>query len=126
MKETALLNVLADALDTASAVLREGARAISDQHPVSRPDGEDELLARARESVPLLGPRQAEILTLLFRAYPDGHDTGHLSRTMDYDQSDVYLTCNKLASKYGLVEKDTAVSPHMYSLSKQLMGDAAA
>ena len=57
----------------------------------------------------------------LLKAEPDGTDTGFLSREVDYDQSNVYLTLATLV-RHGLVEKNSLSKPHRYRLGRVLRG----
>jgi DNA-binding transcriptional ArsR family regulator len=123
MNESAVLVALADALASASATLRQHAArlggAVVDAPATS--NAPTDVVARARIMHAYLGVRQAQILELLAEAYPDSTDTGKLSRQMDYDQPNVYLTLKGLIEQ-GLVEKDAAAHPHQYKLSAVLLG----
>ncbi len=70
-----------------------------------------------------MGTRQEEILRLIALAHPTGVGTGYLSKTMNYDQPNVYLTL-KAMIRQGLIVKDETSHPHRYGLSDDLR-DAA-
>lgn len=78
----------------------------------------------ARRAHPLLGPRQAQILSLLADASPEGLSSGELGRRMSYDQPNVYLTLQELA-KRGFVLKDAGSNPHLYRLAGHLVQAAS-
>ncbi|NUT94454.1 MAG: hypothetical protein HOY78_20790 [Saccharothrix sp.] len=119
MSALVLLNALADALNAASATLRQHAAALNRAEATAE-EGGLSAVERARIVNPLLGPRQAEVISWLEQAHPDGTDTGDLSRRMDYDQPNVYLTLKGLTEQ-GLVEKDTTTRPHRYRLSADFL-----
>ncbi|UQS27564.1 hypothetical protein L1857_34595 [Amycolatopsis thermalba] len=112
----AVLNAWSDALSAASAVLRQHALALSPAVEARALSAVD----RARIMNPQLGPRQAEIITLLDELYPKGADTGYLHRKMNYDQPNVYLTLKGLIQQ-GIVEKDATTRPHLYRLTDDFM-----
>jgi DNA-binding IclR family transcriptional regulator len=72
-----------------------------------------------------LGSDLAEIIELLDKAGPFGSNTGFLSRSMGYDQPNVYLTLRGLIG-LGFVEKDESGRPHSYRLSKVLKDEPPA
>jgi hypothetical protein len=113
-------DAMAEALEAAAAVFRRhSALADADSSTV----GAGNVVSRARAVHPLLGPRQAEILGLLEEAGRKGTNTGVLSRAMEYDQPNVYLTLRGLIG-LGFVEKDETTSPHTYRLTDVLWGDS--
>ena len=107
--------VLADALEAAARVLRGAGR------DAAAPEAADidSAVALARELHPALGGRQAMVIELLDAAEPTGTTTGALSRTMDYDQPNVYLTLRGLIT-LGFAEKDASTDPHTYRLGEKL------
>jgi hypothetical protein len=115
-----MLDAMAEALEAAAAVLRRYS-ALADVESHARTAGG--VVSRARAVHPLLGPRQAEILGLLEEAGREGTNTGVLSRAMEYDQPNVYLTLRGLIG-LGFVEKDETTSPHTYRLTDVLWGDS--
>ncbi len=116
---TLTLDALAEAFEAAASVLRRRA-ALTETGTQERPLSG--AVARARAVHPLLGPRQAEVLQLLEEAGPSGTNTGVLSRRMDYDQPNVYLTLRGLIT-LGFVERDHQTTPHTYRLTELLWGD---
>jgi len=80
------------------------------------------VVGRARVMHPLLGKRQAEIIELLAEEHPKTTNTGKLSRAMDYDQPNVYLTLQGLIQA-NLVIKDATQRPHQYGLSQHLFDE---
>lgn len=119
MSESALLYALAEAFDAASGVLRLRAALVEPRDRVSTMGSVD----RARAVHPQLGPRQAEVIELLEQHGPNGTNTGVLSRSMNYDQPNVYLTLRSLVG-LGFVEKDESVIPHNYRLAGPLQDGA--
>jgi DNA-binding IclR family transcriptional regulator len=71
---------------------------------------------------PLLGKRQAEVIGLLAKEHPEATNTGKLSRAMEYDQPNVYLTLQGLIQA-NLVVKDATQRPHQYGLSPNLFDE---
>jgi DNA-binding IclR family transcriptional regulator len=69
-----------------------------------------------RKQHPVLGPRQAEVLSLLARAGDRWSDTGELAAEMKYERANVYLTLQGLM-ELGFVEKDASRRPHVYRLA---------
>jgi hypothetical protein len=114
-----MLDAMAEALEAAAAVLRRRSALADVESPTVAAAG---VVSRARAVHPLLGPRQAEILGLLEESGRGGTNTGVLSRAMEYDQPNVYLTLRGLIG-LGFVEKDETTSPHTYRLTDVLWGD---
>ncbi len=80
----------------------------------------DERVVRAARAIhSTMGARQEEILRHIASAHPDGVGTGYLSKTMNYDQPNVYLTL-KAMIRQGLIVRDEKASPHRYGLSEKL------
>lgn len=121
MPSTLTPGLLADALEAAVTVLRGGSAPAALVPVVTTPPGGDDAVSRARALHPLLGPRQAEILSLLEDAGAQGTNTGVISREMGYEQPNVYLTLRGLITM-GFVTKDESTHPHRYRLSETLMG----
>ncbi len=71
---------------------------------------------------PHLGKRQAEVIEVLEGARRAGTNTGSISRTIGYDQPNVYLTLRGLAT-LAFVEKDERTSPDTYRLTELLLGE---
>ena len=115
-----MLDAMAEALEAGAAVLRRHSALADVESPARAAGG---VVSRARAVHPLLGPRQAEILGLLEEAGREGTNTGVLSRAMEYDQPNVYLTLRGLIG-LGFVEKDETTSPHTYRLTDLLWGDS--
>lgn len=121
---TEVLEALADAFGAAEQVIRKRIARVAVDRPVANVS---EVLQAVRAEHPLLGPRQAQIVELLSEAGDDGMNTGGLSKRMQYDQPNVYLTLQVLREE-GFVEKDETVSPHIYRLAVRFRagrGDAA-
>lgn len=119
---TAILTALADAHEAAARTLRRHSALLGDDQVREVTSAEapaDSALERVRSMHPQLGSRQEEIVALLEEAGEHGLDTGVMSRSMDYDQPNVYLTLQSLM-RHGFVERDTSVSPHMYRLTDNL------
>jgi Fe2+ or Zn2+ uptake regulation protein len=76
-------------------------------------------IAKARAIHERLGRRQAQILGVLEEAGGDGTNTGVISRAIDYDQPNVYLTLQSLVG-LGFVDKDKTTDPHTYGLTPRL------
>lgn len=112
-------DAMAEALEAAAAVFRRYSALAGDATPAAGTNG---VVRSARAVHPLLGPRQAEILELLKEAGRDGTNTGVLSRAMEYEQPNVYLTLRGLIG-LGFVDKDETTSPHTYRLTDVLWGD---
>jgi len=119
VSERATLEAVVDALDAASALLRErlallpvAAAGVAAQQPPSAVE-----LARAIH--PLLGPRQAQIIGELEKAGPAGTTTGRIREAIHYDQPDVYLTLKGLI-ELRFAEKDPSSRPHIYRLGDRL------
>lgn len=109
-----LLEASAEAHEAAAQAFRRRIALLNTSPPRESEDLTAVDLARAIH--PTLGPRQAQLVELLGEAGPSGSDTGTLSRSLEYDQPNVYLTLAKLA-KLGIVEKDESTKPHTYRLS---------
>jgi DNA-binding MarR family transcriptional regulator len=118
MSEAALLNVMADALDAASRVLRQRL-ALIETTPGNNGKVPESAVARARAMHERLGGRQAEILEVLEEAGGAGTNTGVISRRIGQDQANVYLTLQALV-RLGFVEKDDTTDPHTYRLAALL------
>lgn len=119
---TAILTALADAHEAAARTLRRHSALLGDDEArevTSDAAQSDSALERVRSMHPQLGSRQEEIVVLLEEAGERGLDTGVMSRSMDYDQPNVYLTLQSLM-RHGFVERDTSVSPHIYRLTEGL------
>jgi DNA-binding MarR family transcriptional regulator len=117
--ESSLLETLADAAEAFAATLRQHANPISPQQAVPTGNTPEDVVARARIIHPLLGKRQAEIIGLLAQEHPNTTNTGKLSRAMNYDQPNVYLTLQGLIQA-NLAVKDATKHPHQYGLSPNL------
>jgi DNA-binding transcriptional ArsR family regulator len=117
MPETSTLMALADALEAASAVLRE--RALEAVQPVAATALEANAVDRARSQHPALGPRQAEIISVLELYAPGGTNMGVISRAIEYSQSNVHLTLMGLIN-LGMVVRDEDVRPHVYRLTDRV------
>jgi hypothetical protein len=117
MSTALLLGALADALDAASATLRQ-------RLALLEPDESEQTslgaVAQARRIHPHLGRRQIEILEMLETAGSTGTNTGVISRGINYDQPNVYLTLSGLIN-LGFVEKDETTRPHTYRLAALLL-----
>lgn len=117
MSDAAVLDAMADALDAASRVLRQR-RAL-----IEPPDAKEQIregaVARARAVHERLGRRQAEILEVLEEAGSAGTNTGVISKKIDQDQANVYLTLRGLV-RLGFVKKDETTDPHTYYLAALL------
>lgn len=117
----AFLEAIAEALDAASATMRRRAALISASSDEDAQTVEEDGIARARLLHPQLGPRQAQVIEKLQEAWPAGLTTGPLSRSIRYDQANVYLTLQSLVA-LGFAEKDSTQSPHQYRLGRRLAG----
>jgi hypothetical protein len=120
---TAILTALADAHEAAARTLRRHAALLGDGQSTELTSAEaaaDSALERARVMHPQLGSRQEEVIVLLEEADDRGLDTGVMSRSMGYDQPNVYLTLQSLM-RHGFVERDVSVSPHTYRLTEELL-----
>jgi predicted transcriptional regulator len=84
---------------------------------------EERVLAKARELHPTIGTRQEEIIRLIASQYPEGVGTGYLTKTMNYEQPNVYLTLQALM-RQGLVNRDDKSKPHKYFLGRKLTAAA--
>lgn len=115
-----LLEALAEAFDAASLSLRQRAAVMTaDSQPrTTRPQN---AIERARAVHPMLGKRQTEVIAELESAGTAGTSTGVISRSIGYDQPNVYLTLRGLMS-LGFVEKDESTNPHTYRLTSLLLG----
>lgn len=120
MSDIAVLEAIADALDAASATLRQRVALLKPVGP-SEARGPAGAVARARALHPQLGERQAQILEILAAAGAEGTGTGPISHQIDYDQPNVYLTLQSLV-RLRFVEKDDTSDPHRYRLTG-LLGD---
>src|SRR5437773_7546692 len=107
MGDAAVLEALAEALDTASVVLKRRAALLTGE--VGDAHASAGAVARARVIHPLLGPRQAEVIEQLEQAGRAGTNTGVISRAIKYDQPNVYLTLRGLTT-LGFVEKDESIN----------------
>jgi hypothetical protein len=117
MSGAAVLEALAEALDAASLALKRRSALLAEEPERSKLQGG--AVARARVIHPLLGPRQAEVVEQLERAGRGGTNTGVISRAIDYEQPNVYLTLRGLIT-LGFVEKDESATPHRYRLTRIL------
>lgn len=121
MDNAQFASALADALEAAATSLRASALIhgsdLSSTPPPSVESVDTSAVERARSAHPQLGERQAEIIDLLEAAEPTGTDTGSISRALDYDQPNVYLTLAALI-RHQLAEKDATTHPHCYRLGK--------
>lgn len=118
---TAILTALAEAHEAAARTLRRHSALLGDEASGATPSESTagSALQRIRSMHPQLGSRQEEVVALLVEAGEGGLDTGVMSRDMDYDQPNVYLTLQSLM-RHGFVERDTSVSPHIYRLTEDL------
>jgi hypothetical protein len=122
MDNAQFASALADALEAAAASLRTAVRTHESglgSTAELREPGPTTAVERARRAHPQLGERQAEIIQLLEAAEPDGTDTGSISRTLAYDQPNVYLTLAALMRQQ-LAEKDPSTHPHRYRLGARI------
>jgi len=118
MSSALVLEAIADGLDAMSATIRQRIallRAGSEPRSAIPADAVD----RARAMHPMLGKRQAEVISLLEKAGAEGTNTGAISKAMSYDQPNVYLTLQALID-HGFVEKDATTNPHTYRLAANL------
>jgi hypothetical protein len=122
MSEERILDALAEAAEAAAAVFRQHAAQTRPLWPAERPAGR--LLDRARQINPMLGPRQAEVLSELEAAGPAGTTAGAIAWAMNYDPPHADITLGARANQ-GLVGEDTSVYPQVYRLSPALRGGAA-
>lgn len=122
MDATQALAALADALDAASASLRQSLALHAADGGAEPGSPAGSAVDRAKALHPQLGPRQAEVLTLLEKAGNDGTTTGAISRAIGYDQPNVYLTLRGLMT-LNFVEKDATTSPHTYRLTPLLLDE---
>ena len=117
-----LFNELADHLDAMSATLRRHAEPETE---TTRPDPPttvpEDPMALARSAHPSIGQRQEQILQEIIKAHPEGVSAGEISRALQYDQANTYLTADALV-KHGLARKDTSVHPQRYHLGRRLLG----
>lgn len=125
MPLSALFEDLADATEAMAKTLRQIAAEIDgDEVPAASeaaPAGS--ALERALQLHPMMGARQRELIPLVEREGKRGADTGVLSRTMGYDQPNVYLTLQGLIRRNFIV-KDTSSHPHRYFIGPALKPDA--
>jgi hypothetical protein len=119
---TRLLSILADNYETTAAALRDFvavATAGEEGPDATLPVVGTTAVERAQSLHPHLGKRQIEALSLVEEIGSGGAETGTLSRRMNYDQPNVYLTLQGLV-KRGLIEKDASQHAHRYYLSPLL------
>jgi len=120
MEPVYVLEAVADAFEAAGRTLRERVALMrAEGAGESAVAGPRDVVARARALHPSLGPRQAQVVREVEEAGSEGAAAGMISRTLDYDQPNVYLTLQGLCNS-GLVEKDESVRPHRYRLGPKL------
>src|ERR1051325_958163 len=117
MTTALVLEAIADGLDAMSATIRRHAALLNAGPAAPTPAGAVE---RARAMHPMLGKRQAEVISLLEDAGAAGTNTGAISKAMDYDQPNVYLTLQALID-LDFVQKDATTTPHTYRLAPILL-----
>lgn len=121
-----LFEDLADTVEAMARTLREIAAEIGadevDEDPLPAPKP-GSALERALALHPMMGRRQRELIPLVEREGKRGADTGVLSRTMGYDQPNVYLTLQNLIRR-GFIEKDTSQHPHRYFIGPALRDES--
>ncbi|MCY9555596.1 hypothetical protein M5W98_28705, partial [Paenibacillus apiarius] len=109
-------------LEAAASLVR---RLAEDDAATPPPIADEELSASdwvtyARELHPALGDRQAQVLSEVAKAHPQGTGTGPIWRAIDYEQTNTYLALGAL-SRQGLVQKDESAKPHRYYLGPALI-----
>lgn len=115
--EQALLTI-ADALEAAAKIARSAVTATGAQRAEAA--GETErMLNRAREIHPFLGPRQAQGLEQLQRAWPDGLSTRQMRELLNYDDVGAHQMLFALID-HGLAERDETSTPIKYYLGPAL------
>lgn len=119
MTQAALLEALAEAFDAASGALRQRAALLMPSPSRQLDPREATPVDKARALHEQLGHRQAQVLQVLADAEDTGTNTGAISRTIGYDQPNVYITLRVLAG-LGFVEKDETTDPHTYRLTQLL------
>lgn len=116
-----LLEELAELHDSAASKMREYASAI---RTAAEQRNDVPLVERAvvmaRKMHPAIGARQVEAFQLIAEAHPDGVGTGPLTRAMNYEQTNVYLTLRALM-RQELVIRDESARPQKYFLSQKLL-----
>jgi len=125
MLDEEAVRAMIGALESASDSIRDAAKVLRGTLENGSLGGRERaeesanVVHRAREIHPALGPRQAEILKELEIAGADGTTTGLIFRKIGYSQPDVYLTLRGLVTR-GLAEKDESTSPQRYRLAGAL------
>jgi hypothetical protein len=116
--EQALLT-FADALEAAAKVVRHAATAADGAQRAELAGAVERMLNRAREIHPFLGPRQAQGLEQLLRAWPDGLSTRQIRELLNYDDVSAHQMLFALID-HGLVVRDEASTPIKYYLGPAL------
>jgi hypothetical protein len=122
MSEERILDARAEAAEAGAAVFRWDAGQARPLWPAERPACR--VLDRARQINPMLGTRQAEVISELEAAGPAGTTAGAIAWTMNYDPPHADNTLGVRANQ-GLVDEYTSVYPQVYRLSSALRGGAA-
>jgi hypothetical protein len=119
---------LADHFEIIAKELRSYATEVRD-HPQPTPDASfpDHVVAVARRQHQSIGPRQLEVLRLVAEAWPEGVTTGHVSKKLHLDQTQVYLVLKSMVERnFKFVRKDASTDPHHYYLMERLASEAGA
>lgn len=114
------LEVMADALEAAAAVLRRHAVGHSS---ATRTPPPGTLTERARRIHQKLGERQEQMLPLIAAAGEHGATAGDIARTLEYDPANATITLNAMV-KAGLLRKDESSVPYRFRLVPQLLTGA--
>jgi DNA-binding transcriptional ArsR family regulator len=119
---TALVDDLAGQLEAMASTLRRHAQAEGEEEWVEArlTEGPTDPIERARSIHPALGERQEQILRLVADAHSGGITAGDISRALEYDQANTYLTLEALA-KHGLVRRDDTVRPYRFYLGRKML-----
>ena len=116
-----ILDVLADALEEAAAVLRR--RAVGRHPSMSEAQHPGTLAERARHIHRMIGERQEQMLPLLAAAGQHGTSAGDIARALEYDQANATITLNAMV-KAGLLLKDESAMPYRFRLVPKLLDGA--
>lgn len=117
-----LLDELAELHQSTADVLRSYASRLDELPSIPNKSPTTTVVERARRLHPSLGPRQEQVLAEVADAGQAGATSGQVSRAMEYDQPNVYLTLQALI-RQELVRKDSAARPHRYFLHARLSVD---
>lgn len=112
------LDAIAEAFESAAAVLRRRAAALRPGVPESQQAGT--LAERARQIHRALGERQEQMLPLLAAEGEHGMTSGDLARALDYDHANATITLNAMV-RAGLLLKDESAVPYRFSLVPELL-----